>query len=427
VPPRLPDRYQLNVRLGRDGDIEEWLATDEQLDRPVLIRFLVPEAGAARRDEFLAVVRAAASANHSHLQRVYAAGESDGAYSISEWDGAVSIADRIAATETVPVDEFLPNAAGLAAGLAAFHALGGVHGAIDESTIHYSAAHPAKLGGWGRLPAGDDQREDTMSLAAALRTAITGTVNAGVKPSHVAEGLPTEVDGALDAAAGGRLDAAGLANALLAAPYRPRDRTEQPFRWRWTLAFAAIVAAIVALAAAGLAIDVDPDSPFFFPATGADRPPSTAAAPPVVVEQPGGFGLQATGAVFDPLGDGVENDELVAAVFDGDPTTAWITEPYSEPLPQIKPGVGIVFEVEGTPSGVQITGTPATRYQFAWSEIGTELGGFEEIGSGTLLDATTRMQLPSRSGGAWLLWIVEVPEAEDGSFQAAISGVRFLP
>lgn len=427
MAPRLPDRYRLNVRLGRDGDIEEWLATDEQLDRPVLIRYLGPEAGPDRRDGFLTIVRKAASANHSHLQRVYAAADADGVYSVSEWDGAVSIADRLAATETVPVDEFLPNAAGLAAGLASFHALGGVHGAIDESTIHYSAAHPAKLGGWGRSPVSDDQHQDTMSLAAALRTAITGSPSPAVKPSHVAEGLSSEVDIAIDAAAAGHLDAAGLADALLAAPYRPLERSEQPFRWRWTLAFAAIVVAIVAIAAAGLAIDVDPDSPFFFPATGGDRPPSNAAAPPVVDEDPAGAGLRATGQVFDPLGDGVENDDQLPALFDGDPATAWATEPYSEPLPRIKPGVGIVFDVDGDPSGIQITGTPATRYRVAWSEAGGTLDAFQETGSGMLLDAPTRMQLPARQGGQWLLWIIDVPQSEDGSFQSAINGVRFLP
>jgi hypothetical protein len=31
MPPRIPDRYRMNVRLGADGDIEEWLATDENL------------------------------------------------------------------------------------------------------------------------------------------------------------------------------------------------------------------------------------------------------------------------------------------------------------------------------------------------------------------------------------------------------------
>ena len=49
MPPRLPDRYSLEVRIGRDGDVEEWLATDTELDRPCLVRVLGPESTKNRR------------------------------------------------------------------------------------------------------------------------------------------------------------------------------------------------------------------------------------------------------------------------------------------------------------------------------------------------------------------------------------------
>lgn len=430
MPPSLPDRYRLNVRLGRDGDIEEWLATDDQLDRPVLVRYLVPEASPERREAFLGAVRAAAAANHPHLQRVYAAGSSGGAYSVSEWDGAVSVADRLRSSETVPVDEFLPNAGGLAEGLAVFHALGGVHGSIDESTIHYSAAHPAKLGGWGRIPHRSSQSEDTIDLANALRTAITGSASPSIKPSHVADGLPAEVDLALDAASAGSLTATQLADALRAAPYRrPRQETgTASFRWRWSLAFAGIVASILVVAAIGLAVDVDPDSPFLFPGVAPDRPSPSTTAPPVVDDAPDDSRLSAGAQVFDPLGDGVENDDQLPNLSDGDVTTAWTTEPYSQPLPQIKAGVGITFSVLGNPSGVVVSGTAGARFRWGWSPTPSEaLGDFEDVASGTLLGAPTRIQLPDRNGGVWLFWLTDLPEAADGSFQVAIDEVRFLP
>ena len=139
MPPRLPDRYRLNVRLGADGDVEEWLATDEQLERPVLIRFPGPDAEPDRAEEFLAPVRSAAATSHPHVQKVFAAAPLDtSAYSASEWDGAVTVADRLEAGETIPVAEYLPNAAGLVGGLATFHDAGGVHGAIDTSAIRFS-------------------------------------------------------------------------------------------------------------------------------------------------------------------------------------------------------------------------------------------------------------------------------------------------
>jgi len=427
MPPQLPSRYRLNVRLGRDGDIEEWLATDEQLDRPVLVRYLVPEADDERRYEFLSIVRSAASANHAHLQRVFAAGEDGGVFSVSEWDGAVSVADRLRVGETLPVDEFLPNAAGLAAGLAALHGSGGVHGSIDTSTIHFAAAHPAKLGGWGRPRRDGSPAADTASLAVALRTAITGSESPSIQPSHVTEGLSPDVDEALEEAASGALDAAALADALLAAPYRPAGRQERPYRWKWVAVFAIVAAGIVVVAGVGLTIDVDPDSPFLFPATPSDRPTSTTLVDPVVEDETRGFGLRASVAVFDPLGDGAENDQLLASLLDGAPNTAWATEPYPEPIAQVKGGVGLVFEVEGEPRSMQLAGTPGTRFRIGWAPAPADLAAFEDVGSGSLIPAPTAMQLPPRSGGIWLLWLIDLPENGDGAYQAEISGVRFVP
>ncbi len=74
VAANLPARYQLEIRLGRDQDVEEWLATDLTLDRPILVRMLGPEVGEQRRRRFLAEVRSLASVTHPHLLEVYAAG-----------------------------------------------------------------------------------------------------------------------------------------------------------------------------------------------------------------------------------------------------------------------------------------------------------------------------------------------------------------
>ena len=63
MPPPLPDRFSLEVRLGRDHDVEEWLATDTALDRPVLIRVLGPETSSDRRQAFVNDTRSAANVN----------------------------------------------------------------------------------------------------------------------------------------------------------------------------------------------------------------------------------------------------------------------------------------------------------------------------------------------------------------------------
>ena len=137
---------------------------------------------------------------HVHLAGVYEVAESSGggAHAAIEWNGGVSIADRLAAGETLPVSEFLPNAAGLAEGLAELHSAGVVHGAIDPGAIVFSAAHPAKLSSYGRIAGCRIGRgSDTAALARALRIAVTGSSSPAIRPSHLVEGLPSSVDNAI--------------------------------------------------------------------------------------------------------------------------------------------------------------------------------------------------------------------------------------
>src|SRR3970040_1403035 len=112
MPPPVSDRYRLEMRLGRDEDVEEWLATDTSLERPVLIRSLGPEARQARRSGFVSSVSEAAKTSHPHLARVFAVEEvAGGAYAVCEWTGGASAADRIAASQTLDLEEFLPTGA----------------------------------------------------------------------------------------------------------------------------------------------------------------------------------------------------------------------------------------------------------------------------------------------------------------------------
>jgi len=429
MPPRIPDRYRMNVRLGADGDIEEWLATDEHLERPVLIRFPGPDADAVRIAEFLDPVRAAAATTHPHVQMIYAAGEIDGsAFAVAEWDGAVTIADRLKAGETLPIAEYLTNASGLASGLAAFHENGGIHGAIDPRAIHFSAAHPARLASFGRVPITTSATEDTSALAAALRTAITGSDNPAVLPSHVAEGIPSSVDEALRAAEAGTLDATGLADALSSSSLHPQPDVGRPWSLRPLVLFALVVVAVLVLSVLGLSIDVDPDSPFLYPAAPAER---EQAAPPItaqVTDVPAESAVPAVVTIYDPFGDGIENDETLAAVVDGERATFWETEPYPSPLDETKEGVGIVLESPLPIGAIEITGTSETRFTIAWNATLPEVpGDWERIGAGQILTGTTRLDVARREQGFWLVWITSLPRRADGSYGTSIAEIRLLP
>lgn len=429
MPPRLPDRYRLNIRLGSDGDIEEWFGQDDSLDRPVLIRYLAPESSKSRHLDFLKGVRSAAVLSEIHLQKVFAAAETTAsAYSVSEWDGGVTIADRLRTDEAIPVDEFLPNASGLCLALSRFHELGGVHGAIDTSAVHFSAAHPVKLGAFGRVLRWTEPAEDTSALAEVLRAAITGTSDATVFPSDVIDGVHPGVDDALRGGIDGSLDAAALARSLQAAPH-VRQAEEQPVRpWRTLALFGAIVALIALVAAVGLAADFDPNSPVLYPV--AARPTtSTSTVPPQVVapvEDP--ERLPAAAAVYDPLGDGTESDDTVVEATDGSRATGWTTEAYSRPLNDVKAGVGLVFDVEGTPEVMYVDGTARTAFSVGWAATVPENPAeWEHVARGTLLRVESRIQLPVRGGGFWLLWFTDLPERPDGSYQARITDIRFAP
>ncbi|MCB1246379.1 MAG: hypothetical protein KDB69_03855 [Acidimicrobiia bacterium] len=426
MPPRLPERYRLNIRLGSDGDIEEWLAQDESLDRPVLIRYLAPEASHDRHASFLVGVRAAAALTELHLQKVFAAGETAAsAYSVSEWDGGVTIADRIRAGEGLPAHEFLPNASGLCLALSRFHAAGGIHGAIDTGAVHFSAAHPAKIGAFGREPRWGNAAADTQALAEVIRAALTGSDDASIMPSDVLDGVPPSVDDSLRAAIDGEIDAAALA-AQLEADQPTASVTERaPRPWRTLVVFGCIAALICLLAAVGLAADFDPDSPFLYPVTG-DRNPTTPSTP-VVVERPGPTdAIPATARVYDPLGDGTESDDDVANVTDGDIATAWRTEAYSQPIREFKDGVGLVFDVAGTPGAVTIRGSADTTFMIGWAASEPEdPSAWEHIARGTLISADVRVTVPVRGGGLWRLWLIDLPARPDGSYQAVINEVTF--
>lgn len=435
MAPKLPDRYQTQVRLGRDGDIEEWLATDTTLDRPVLLRILDATASRDRVNAFLTRTRAAAAVSHAHLSKVYAVGEQTPAYAVLEWNGGVSIADRVSAGDVLPAEEFLPNAAGLAEGLAALHESGTTHGRVDAASIQFSAAHPAKLAAFGR-DAGPFQ--DTAGLAASLRLGVTGNLDPNLAPSQVVEGLPVAVDAVLDDAQAGRIDAGQLATALRSIPSTPRTTsTPSGWSWGWLTVVAVLLAAALIVAVIGLSIDTDPDSPFLFPVT----PTQITAAPLTTTTEPAAqpstttstvasvgtrFLLGATPSVFDPFGDAEERNSDLPKLVDGDTTSTWRTERYFAELGLIKPGIGLTFVVDGEPDTVELLASIGTEVEIRWRQTIVEDPEEWDLIVRTIIDRpTTELAVPQRNGGTWLLWFTAIPEQTDDVWFTRLAEVTF--
>ena len=411
MPPALPDRYHLEVRQGRDGDIEEWLATDIALDRPVLVRILDADSTELRQNAFLAAARGAASVTHNHLTAIYSVGTLEGAaYCVSEWAGGMTLSDRIRANEPIPPEEFVPNAAGLSEALSALHAVGHMHGAIDGDAIFFSASHPAKIARFGReitseepTPAGD-----VAALANALEGALTHGQPGTVAPSQVVDRLPSAVDGALHEARTGSFDAGALASALHTVPSAPLVRQKSEWSWKWLGPVVAL--GIVALALVGFGASLiggattDPLAlPTTTVATGIVSIDPTTTTVDTAEPAEDGVILLRNAVAYDPFGTGGEHDELAAASIDGDFTTAWKTESYLDPLPLQKAGVGLIVSVEGTVSNLSATGIrDGTVWTLYWSEsVPADFAQWQLIAEGTVRDSAITQDFANKK--RWLL------------------------
>jgi tRNA A-37 threonylcarbamoyl transferase component Bud32 len=432
----LPARYQLEIRLGRDRDVEEWLATDLTLDRPILVRMLGPEVGEGRRRRFLAEVRALASVTHPHLLEVYGAGtDGEHTWMVAEWTGGVTIADRIQAGTPMPVEEFLPNAAGLADALAELHALGLVHGDIGPHAISFAAAHPAKLMSFAHPGPDGSLSTDVADLAHTLETALNGSETGGLAPSQLTDAIHRSVDDALDEAKAGRVTAADLAARLKAAPtVRPTRRVER-WSWRWAVPALLLGLAAMVITLVGPFRRSEAAPPFALP-----EPPTTTVAPTTTSTTTLPDIRVIVVDVLDPSLDGERNGEL-PNLTDGDPATAWRTERYFAPITLIKPGVGVTFVLDRAPSAIEFDASVGTGFELRWAPtLPATLEEWETLAAGSVAGAgdapfaTTRVELPRRDGGFWLIWLTELPfqgQSDDDPprdfFYSFIYEVRFSP
>ena len=429
MPTAIPDRYRLDLRLGRDGDIEEWLASDTSLDRPVLIRSLGPDTGDERRKQFVSTVSAAAKAHHPHLAKVFVVEEvQGGAYSVSEWTGGATVADRVRASSGIELEEFLPNATGLAGALKALHDSGATHGSIDLSAISYSEAHAAKLGAFGRPFLGDED-SDVRALSSALESALTGEPPGGPPPSESIDGISPMIDRILRAGQSGAYSAAELEKALSAAP-TPRRPQPEPASTSRRLLYVALSLVLLAVALVGLgALFGTPTNPILpSPTTGPPTPTTTPEVTSPPTSDPGDVAILSVES-HDPFGEGGENDDDVANLVDGDLSTTWQTERYQDQLSLIKPGVGVVAAVRGIPQQLHLAGLSAgTVFEVRWSlTLENDPEDWQRVAAGSAPAGTTSVDLPGRSDGYWLLWMTELPLQNDGTYYAQLSELRLEP
>jgi serine/threonine-protein kinase len=123
----------------------------------------------------------------------------------------------------------------------------------------------------------------------------------------------------------------------------------------------------------------------------------------------------ATATDFDPLGDGREHPDEVQRAIDGDPTTAWQTDRYSNRnFGNAKAGVGLWVKLD---AAHDITSVTVTTLEDGWSAqiyVADQPGGSLDVwgqarAAGNNLPAVHRFDVKGVRGQYVLIWCTQLP------------------
>lgn len=129
---------------------------------------------------------------------------------------------------------------------------------------------------------------------------------------------------------------------------------------------------------------------------------------------------------YDPADTEGEHAELVAKLFDGDPNSEWYTRTYSnDTFGGLKPGVALVVTLS-TNSEISSVTLDSVSYggNIEIREFdGTNPAGGAVLASGAI-DGTTTFELDSPTQmTSFVIWVGQLPTAEDGAFRLNVSEV----
>jgi serine/threonine-protein kinase len=143
----LADRYRLEEVLSVTAMARVYAATDELLDRRVIVKLLAPSAD---RPRFGREARAVAALDHPNIVRVFDCGEEDGSpYMVLEYLDGGSLEDRLDDSIRVPDDEAARVASDIAAGLAHAHQRHVVHRDLKPANVLFDTEGRAKIADFG--------------------------------------------------------------------------------------------------------------------------------------------------------------------------------------------------------------------------------------------------------------------------------------
>jgi eukaryotic-like serine/threonine-protein kinase len=157
-------RYLVREVIGRGGMGVVYRARDETLDRDVALK-LVPQhllVDPERRHRFVREARSAAAAAHANIASIYDVGEVDGHVFIAmELVEGASLRARLA--KSIPREDALAIARGMARGLAKAHEKGIVHRDLKPENVMVSETLDVKLLDFGLAKWRDDSPDATVT------------------------------------------------------------------------------------------------------------------------------------------------------------------------------------------------------------------------------------------------------------------------
>lgn len=243
---------------------------------------------------------------------------------------------------------------------------------------------------------------DRFDSAAALRAALSAGDTAappfeprptpvGVPQPGLADTAPTPAVVAASVASPAPRPAPAVPSAPAAPPTRHADRPS----WVGRSLIAALVIGATALVVALIA---DTSRRGDDRVAGPESPRRIAAA-----------------STFDPFGKGApgENDETIGRVVDGDPATAWRTESYDDRSFGIKPGVGVVLQID---SPAELSSLDIDSGSVGWVVDVYVADSLEAVSPGVTppvvrqaeVDRSARVPLDGAAGRVVVMWITRL-------------------
>lgn len=130
---------------------------------------------------------------------------------------------------------------------------------------------------------------------------------------------------------------------------------------------------------------------------------------------------------FDPEGDGRENGTRAPRVFDGDPSTTWQSEGYSNSaLGNLKDGVGVSVDLGPNVAAREVTLTLGNRADVeVWIGGEKSLEDATKVGEKAGADGTVTFPVKAGTAGQYVIvWFTKLTQDDNGRYRAILGEVQ---